>query len=431
MVDPTHARTVPPNLEQLNLEQLKRQAKELLKAHRSGEAGAAPRLESHLARYAGLDEKDRAAYPLSLSEAQRVIAGENGFPSWPKLKAQAEAQAGVAGQSAFERAVACVIGGEAAGLKALLEGEPSLVRARSRSSHRATLLHYVGANGVEDELQKTPPNAVEIARILLDAGAEVDALAETYGGGPRQTTLNMLVSSVHPFRAGLQVELVEVLVGAGAAVEGLEGDGYPLRLALDFGYTAAARALAARGARVDSVEKAAGLGQVERLAELADEVLEDNALERALVLAARNEQSEALGALLERGAAIDAQPDGDGTALHAAILWNRPAAVRRLVEAGAGLAVKHRQYGATPLDFASYNGRAELVEYLVGRDPADVDVALCSAVGQGHGQIVGTLLRAGADAGPALEEARRGGDKAMIERLEAHGAAGNRDSANP
>jgi hypothetical protein len=33
-------------------------------------------------------------------------------------------------------------------------------------------LHYIGANGVEGERQKTPANAVEVARILLDAGAE-------------------------------------------------------------------------------------------------------------------------------------------------------------------------------------------------------------------------------------------------------------------
>ena len=58
------------------------------------------------------------------------------------------------------------------------------------------------ANGVEDYRQKTPPNAIEIARALLEAGAEVDALAETYGGGRGQTTMNLLVSSAHPDIAG-------------------------------------------------------------------------------------------------------------------------------------------------------------------------------------------------------------------------------------
>ena len=43
-------------------------------------------------------------------------------------------------------------------------------------SHRATLLHYVGANGVEDYRQRSPQNAVAVAEALLAAGAEVDAV---------------------------------------------------------------------------------------------------------------------------------------------------------------------------------------------------------------------------------------------------------------
>ena len=50
--------------------------------------------------------------------------------------------------------------------------------------YAATLLHYVGANGVEGYRQQSPPNAVAIARLLLDAGAEVDAFAGMYGGPP-------------------------------------------------------------------------------------------------------------------------------------------------------------------------------------------------------------------------------------------------------
>ena len=79
----------------------------------------------------------------------------------------------------FETAVEAVIAGDLDTLRALLRSDPSLVRARSQREHHATLLHYVSANGVEDERQKTPPNAVEVARTLLEAGAEVDALADT------------------------------------------------------------------------------------------------------------------------------------------------------------------------------------------------------------------------------------------------------------
>ena len=55
--------------------------------------------------------------------------------------------------------------------------------------HRSTLLHYVSANGVEDFRQKTPANIVEITRLLLKAGADVNAESESYGG--RSTTLGL------------------------------------------------------------------------------------------------------------------------------------------------------------------------------------------------------------------------------------------------
>src|SRR5438093_3900899 len=102
--------------------------------------------------------------------------------------------------------------------------------------HRATLLQYVAANGVEDFRQKTPKNALDIARLLLQRGSEVDALAETYGGGPLQTTMNLLVSSVHPAAAGLQSKLVELLLDFGASINGVEDDESPLMTSLSFGY---------------------------------------------------------------------------------------------------------------------------------------------------------------------------------------------------
>src|ERR1035438_7912986 len=84
----------------------------------------------------------------------------------------------------FESAVEAVVAGDEPELRRLMRETPSFVRARSTRTahfearvHRATLLHYVAANGVERSRQKTSKNAVAIATILLDAGAEVDALA--------------------------------------------------------------------------------------------------------------------------------------------------------------------------------------------------------------------------------------------------------------
>jgi hypothetical protein len=53
---------------------------------------------------------------------------------------------------AFARAVNAIIAGDATGLRTELGAEPGLVHARSRSGHHATLLHYVSANGIEEEL---------------------------------------------------------------------------------------------------------------------------------------------------------------------------------------------------------------------------------------------------------------------------------------
>ena len=153
----------------------------------------------------------------------------------------------------FDEAVTAVITGDAATLEKLLQEDPGLIEARAPSEHRSTLLHYVGANGIEDELQKTPRNAVEITRILLEAGAEVDALAGTYGGGTNQTTLCLLVSSCHPAEAGLQPDLVKVLCDAGADVNGVADDGAPLATALMFSYTKSVDMLVQCGARIDNL----------------------------------------------------------------------------------------------------------------------------------------------------------------------------------
>src|SRR5882757_2326180 len=95
----------------------------------------------------------------------------------------------------FETAVEALIHGEATTLRLLLDQHPNLIRARSARPHKAHLLHYIGANGVEDERQVTPPNAVELTRMLLDAGAEVDAVAGLYRG---TTTLGLVATSIHP-----------------------------------------------------------------------------------------------------------------------------------------------------------------------------------------------------------------------------------------
>jgi hypothetical protein len=129
--------------------------------------------------------------------------------------------------SAFEAAADAIVSGDLVTLERLLREQPDLIRARSTREHRATLLHYVSANGVEGYRQKTPKNAVAVARLLLRAGAEVDAAADVYGGGC--TTLGLVATSQHPLRAGVQNDLIDVLLEHGARLD-LPGGGHNHRL---------------------------------------------------------------------------------------------------------------------------------------------------------------------------------------------------------
>ena len=245
----------------------------------------------------------------------------------------------------FERAVRAIIDGDLAVLEEMLRAHPELVRARSRSAHRSTLLHYVSANGVEDHLQRTPPNAASVARALLAAGAEADATSDAYGGG--STTLALTVTSVHPYRAGVQGDIVEALLDGGAAAEGPKGDGAPLRLALHAHFLGAARTLVRRGASVKDLVTAAGLGrEADVVARLGSPPRERGA---ALILAAAHGHSHVVARLLGADADPAALDERGFTAMHWAAHHGHAEVVRQLIAAGAPLEARN-PYDGTPLD---------------------------------------------------------------------------------
>lgn len=112
----------------------------------------------------------------ALAGAQLLVARCHGFASWPKFVTHLEAIARTTSPvSQFEAAVDAVVGGDMETLHKLLRENPELKRTRATREHCSTLLHYVSTNGVEDFRQKTPKNIVDVARLLLDAGAEVNA----------------------------------------------------------------------------------------------------------------------------------------------------------------------------------------------------------------------------------------------------------------
>ncbi len=348
------------------LEEYQQQAEALFNALKSADEAAAWRFKWLHPRFRGQSVTDVRAATLDVTDAQMVVAREYSFESWGDLAEFAATVRCDGAVDRFETAVEAVISGDTAALRSMLSENPELVRARSTRRHHATLLHYVGANGVESGRQKTPANAVEVVKILLDAGVEVDALADMYDN--KCTTMSMLVSSCHPAEAGLQATLAETLLDYGAASDGA-GSAWQsaVMTALAFGYLNTAETLARRGVPLNHLGTVAGLGRLEATARLLP-VADSQSRQIALALAAQHGHADVVRLLLDAGEDPSRyNPDGchaHSTPLHQAVCYDHADVVRLLVERGARLDIRDKVYRGTPLDWAIHCGRTSLAEYL-------------------------------------------------------------------
>jgi ankyrin repeat protein len=208
----------------VNLEQQRKRAKDLRRAHARGDRDAAERIVRHLPRARGKPVDQVLGTPFTLSEAQLVVAREAGFASWPALRkalAPPEArssdeliEAALRGDrspdaarrvaAAVERALAAgapaasqrvdavsddgisassqpadalalaAAHGDAEAVAALLAVEPALADQRSGPRGWTPLLYACCVRG--DATAR-----VAIARRLLDAGADPNAVGQEPG----------------------------------------------------------------------------------------------------------------------------------------------------------------------------------------------------------------------------------------------------------
>ncbi len=378
-----------------SLEQYRKQAKELFKARRSPEV--IQRIKRFHPRLTKLPEAQIADASLSLADAQWVIAREHAFESWPRfVKHIQELVRSDSPVSRFELAADAIVMGDLLALKRLLRENPGLVRARSTREHQAPLIHYVAANGVEDFRQKTPKNIVEVTRALLGADAEVDATNLAYRG--TSTALGLAATSYHPAKAGVQLELLDELLNAGACVDGAPGGWNPLVAALHNGRGDAADFLANRGARLD-LEGAAGTGRVDVMACF---IKEDGSLtapatkeqlDYGFIWACEYGHTIAVGLMLDRGI----EPDGSfmhgETGLHWAAYGGHAEIADLLLKTNSAMNAKDQIHGGTPLGWALHGWANPAPEFKNAR----------------HHEVVELLARAGAlVAREWLESSERG-----------------------
>jgi len=334
-----------------SLERYRKLAKQLVKAHRADAIGewTARWIGSRAGRAIDKFAREKLAESgPKLTAAQFVIARSHGFESWPKFQKHVEALARKGSPvERFEAAADAIVNGRITILKRLLREAPELIRARSTREHRAMLLHYAAANGVEQYRQRTPKNIVRITEILLAAGAEVDAAADLYGGGA--TTLGLAATSVHPARAGVQEALMQLLLDHGAAI------GDSVRGCLWNGQGKAAVYLAERGARL-TLESAAGVGRLDIVKSYFDDERKISAREMRLgfLLACEWGRKEVAVFLLD-GGADPAWHRGDGqTALHWAVIGGHVDIVKLLLKRNPPLEAKN-MYGGTVLGQALWS----------------------------------------------------------------------------
>jgi ankyrin repeat protein len=353
-----------------NLDQYKKLAREFQRACRTGRAdairdwaaawlqrrndtepGDVPRV---IRTWERLVKQRPSLAACALSDAQFFIARAHGFASWPEFARHIDAlERESSGTALFESAVDAIVSGDVVTLARLLKERPDLVRERSTRDHHATLLHYVSANGVEDFRQKTPKNIVEIARLLLDAGADVNAVSNSYG--PGDTTFMLTATSCHPQDAGVQIPLLELLLARGARVDA--GD---VIASLHNGRGAAALFCATQRVHLD-LEGAAGVGDLDAVKTFLrpDGTLTNGATEKQKIdgfaWAAEFGRTAVVEYLIDAGMPLDSRLRHDGqTALHWAGLGGHADTVRLLIARGAPVDRKDLSYDGTPLDWVIY-----------------------------------------------------------------------------
>jgi len=307
-----------------DLDQLSRQAKDLLRAARSGDPGAGT-LITLLSERLGLDA------------AQLAVARDYGFASWAELKTEID-----------RRAV--LDSADAVGLRALLAEHPELATDRmlhwcdhpggpSPLSYVA-MLRYDTGNGVWRDV----PGSGAMARALLDAGAPPD-------GDPEDDETPLMTAASYG-----DAEVAQALIDAGAdlnATASAQAGGVPggnaLRHAAVFDMIDVVEVLMAAGA-TDLVQAAAA-GDLTGI--LRADTLETDRV-AALRMAAERGQLHVIDQLLASATPVDGVDRDGSTALHGAAYSGRVESVQHLLSRGANPNRHDTRFDSTPLGWCRH-----------------------------------------------------------------------------
>jgi ankyrin repeat protein len=305
--------------EKPDLDQYRKQAKQLVRACRAGDPEALDRFDSWLFRGKPFDPTK-----VKLNDAQVVIAQEHGCRSWPKFVERIrDKRAERRDSPSFRQARDAIRNNDLETLRTLLRQSPELARMRSKEPDEAqqTLLHYVSYVAEHE--------SVEMARELVAAGARLDAV-----------TL--------PF------------------------DMTPMAGALYEGNTKVAFYLAEQDREPLDITSAAGLGRLEVLRNLIGEhdtlppYLEPGVhdpmrtLAHAFRYACLNGQLAVVEYLLDLGLDVNVRLQDGGTGMHLAAYLGHADLVRFLLQRGADKTIRDQKFGGVPEGWAATFGHHDI-----------------------------------------------------------------------
>jgi ankyrin repeat protein len=299
----------------LNLEQQKKQAREFLRAIRAGNEDAISRLRRHHSVWTRVD--DAAVRQLvALHDAQFVLAREQGFASWPKLKVYAEPSSRSRHTRLFIADVAWIS-----------DRVHGLLRTRQSAGPAALEQirewHPRFADWTDEEIRQAPFTE-EDARLVY---------AREHGF----ETWDELTTRVNRLASGTDAAATEPFMAAFGALQS--------------GNVARFEALLRANPRLGNERGTNG----------------NTLLNLAVSFAGKPDWKDgvaAIEALLAAGSDVNDANDRGWTPLHAAAYANQPEVARILLAKGADLDAEAHGAGGTPLIAALFWGHREVADLL-------------------------------------------------------------------
>lgn len=403
----------PAGGDQHALDQLRHQAKHLLKQARAGDTVVIARLRELLPRLTPLNDT-QVAESLQLADVQHAIARQLGHEHWGALKTYYERLDPVHAQAArFLKALreddtrsaksmldatpaiarysihTAAAVGDAATVRAMLDADPSLATQRSPGDNLEPLLYAV-QDEIKQSLGVTAEQQLATVRALLDAGADPNASA------PLPDVSDNIPALYFPCVHG-NVEVARMLLERGANPT----DGESLYHAAQHDHRACLELLVAFGADVHRGPAKHGNTPLHFLAtHTPDNLISSKAM-------------RGLRWLLEHGADPNVpshagrrdQPQAGETPLHrAAAVGHGEDVLRALVEHGARVDLA-REDGATAYQLAVRVGNTSGAAYLAS---VGADTTLTAV-----DRLLGACASGDADTARAVVQANPG----ILERL--------------